>query len=208
MTWKSMRLCSSIVSNVSSTHRKAGRILVLTLAVAIMPAIARAGSVNFLPTQVTRSTVVANAASTNIPLNVSKSAGCGSGSCTAVTSLTFTFTLSAAPRAAHHFTNMTGVTWTRLTFTETGVAASAITCSSGIFSCSVLPNGANGARIVLTAFGTLIGVPAGQTFELGFGCKSGGCGAWPTLNFTANANANLVPEPNSAMLALTGFGLI
>lgn len=213
MTWKSMRLCSSIVSNVSSAHRKAGRILVVALAVAIAPALARASAVNFSPafehaTEVTRSAVVANAASGNVPLNVSKSTGCGSISCTAVTALTFNFTLSAAPRATQHFTNMTGVTWTSLTFTETGVAASDITCSSNLFSCSVMANGANGARIVLTAFGTLIGVPAGQSFELGFGCKSGGCAAWPTLNFTANANANLVPEPNTAMLALTGFGLI
>ena len=212
MTWKSTRLCSSIAPNVSSTHRKAVQILVVALAVAIMPALARASSVNFSPafdhaTEMNRSAVVANAAATNTPLNVNKATGCGSSySCTAVTALTFTVALSTAPHPTQHFTNMSGVAWTSLTFTETGVAASNITCSSNLFNCSVMPNGANGARIVLTAFGTLIGVPAGQSFELGFGCKSGGCAAWPTLNFTADAN--VVPEPNTAMLALTGFGLI
>lgn len=212
MTWKSMRLCTSIASNLSSPHRKAGRILVLVLVVSILPALARASSVNFSPafdhaTEVNRSAVVANAAATSTPLNVNKPTGCGSSySCTAVTALNFMVALSAASQATQHFTNMSGVAWTSLTFTETGVAASNIACSSNLFSCSVMPNGANGARIVLTAFGTLIGVPAGQSFELGFGCKSGGCAAWPTLTLTADAN--LVPEPNTAMLALTGFGLI
>jgi hypothetical protein len=177
-----------------------------------MPAIARAGSVDFSPafdhaTVVSRSAVVANVATSDTPLVVNKATGCGSSySCTALTALTFTVALSTAPQPTQHFTNMTGVAWTGLTLTETGVAASDITCSSNLFSCSVMADGTNGARIVLNAFGTLIGVPAGQSFELGFGCKSGGCAAWPSVTFTANAN--LVPEPNTAMLALTGFGLI
>ena len=213
MTWKWMRLCSSIDSNVSSSHRKAGRILVLALAVAIVPAIARASSVDSSPafdhaTQVNRSAVVANAAAAVTPLNVNKVTCGSSSSCTAVTALTFSLALSTARYGAQHFTNKTGVAWTSLTLSETGVAASNITCSSNIFSCSVMPEGTNGARIVLTAFGTLIGVPAGQSFELGFGCKGGACAAWPSLNFTADANPNLVPEPNTAMLAMTGFGLI
>lgn len=214
MTWKSMRHCSSAVSHVSFARRKATRFLALALAVAITPAIARASTVDFTPaldhgTEVSRSAALANAAATNTPLNLNKAIGCGSSySCTALTALTFTIALSTAPQTTQHFTNMSGVSWTSLTLTESGVAASDITCSSNIFSCSVVANGANGARIVLTAFGSLIGVPAGQSFELGFGCKSGGCAAWPSLNFTADANPNLVPEPNTAMLALTGFGLV
>ena len=156
---------------------------------------------------VNRSAVVANAAAANTPLTVNKATGCGSSySCTAVTALTFSVPLSTTPQPTRHFTNMTGAGWTSLTLTETGVAASDLNCRSNIFSCSVMPVGANGARVVLTAFGTLIGVPAGQSFELGFGCKGGGCAAWPSLNFTAEAN--LVPEPDTGMLALTGFGLI
>lgn len=212
MIWKSMRFCSSAVSHVSFANRKTRPILILALAVAITPAIARASTVDFFPAfdhgaEVGRAAALANAAATNTPLNLNKAIGCGSSySCTAVTTLAFTIALSTTPQTAQHFTNMSGVNWTSLTLTETGIAASDITCSSNIFSCRVMSNGANGARIVLTAFGTLIGVPAGQSFELGFGCKSGGCAAWPSLNFTADPN--LVPEPDTAMLALTGFGLV
>jgi hypothetical protein len=211
MTWKLMRLCSSLVSKVSFVDRKAGRVLVLVLALAIIPAMAHASSLDFSPvfdhaTGVNFSQV-ASAKATGAPLVVNAALFCGSVySCTAVNALTFTFALSTAIQDTLHFTNLSGVNWHSLTLTETGVAAADINCTSNLFSCSVLPDGANGARIVLTAFGALIGVPAGQSFELGFGCKSGGCLAWPNTDF--EAAANLVPEPNAAMLALTGLGLL
>lgn len=210
MTWKSMRLCSSVVSKISFAQRKAGRVLVLALALAIIPATARASSVNFSPAfnhaaAVNRSPEVLQATASYAPLVVDTALFCGSVySCTAVNTLTFTFAVSGSQRTMH-FTNLSGVSWHNLTLSETGIAAAEITCTSNIFSCSVMPEG-NGARIVLTVLGNLIGVPAGQSFELGFGCKSGGCLAWPSTEFTADANA--VPEPNSGMLALTGFGLL
>jgi hypothetical protein len=212
MTWKSMRLCSSIVPNVSFAHRKAGRVLVLALAVAIIPATAKASSVNFSPAfnhaaVVNRSPEVLQATASNAPLVVDTALFCGNlYSCTAVNALSFTFAISAGSQGTLHFTNLSGVSWHNLTLTETGIAAADITCTSNIFGCSIMPAGANGARIVLTVLGNLIGVPAGQSFELGFGCKSGGCLAWPSTQFTADANA--VPEPNSGVLALTGFGLL
>jgi len=212
MTWKSMRLCSSVVCNVPFAHRKAGRVLVLALAAAIIPAAARASSVNFSPAfdraaAVNRSPEVLTATASNAPLVVNSALFCGSlYSCTAVNAMNFTFAISAGSPGTMHFTNLSGVSWHNLTLTETGIAAADINCTSNIFSCSVMPEGANGARIVLTVLGNLIGVPAGQSFELGFGCKSGGCLAWPSTDFTADANT--IPEPNSGVLALTGFGLL
>lgn len=212
MTWKSMRLCSSIVSNLSFAHGKAGRVLVLALALAIIPATAKASSVNFSPAlnraaAVNRSPGVLQATASNAPLVVDTALFCGSSySCTAVSALTFTFAVSAGLPGTLHFTNLSGVSWHNLTLTEAGIAAADITCTSNIFNCSVMPDGANGARIVLTVVGNLIGVPAGQSFELGFGCKSGGCMAWPSTEFTADAN--MIPEPNSGVLAMTGVGLL
>lgn len=211
MTGKSMRLCSSVVSNVSFARRKAGRVLVLALAVAILPALARASSIEFSPAfdqaaSMNRSAALASATASSAPVIVDAALFCGSSySCTAVNALSFTFALSAGSAGTLHFTNMSGVSWHSLTLTEAGIAASDLTCTSNIFSCSITPQGTNGARIVLTVFGSLVGVPAGQSFEVGFGCKSGGCFAWPSTDFNADAN---VPEPNTAVLALTGFGLI
>ena len=213
MTWKSMRLCSSVVSNVSFAHRKAGRVLVLALAVAIIPATAKAGSVNFSPAfhhaaVVNRSPEGLQATASSELLGVNTALFCGSAySCTAVNALTFTFAVSGgSPGGTLHFTNLSGVSWHNLTLSENGIAAADLTCTSNIFSCSVMPEGTNGARIVLTVEGNLIGVPAGQSFELGFGCKSGGCLAWPSTEFTADANT--IPEPNTGVLALTGVGLL
>jgi len=184
----------------------------MALAVAIIPATARAGSINFSPAfnhaaAVSRSPQVLQATASSAPLVVDTALFCGSVySCTTVNALTFTFALSVGSQGTMHFTNLSGVSWHSLTLSESGIAAANITCTSNIFSCSVMPEGTNGARIVLTVLGNLIGVPAGQSFELGFGCKSGGCLAWPSTDFTADANA--VPEPNSGVLALTGFGLL
>lgn len=161
----------------------------LVVALALGPATARANSISD-------------------PVVVNQAIACGSSYvCTAINSLTFGFTLNTSPHDVLHFTNMTGTNWTKLTLSETGVAASDITCSSNIFSCSVVANGSNGASIVLTAFGSMIGVPAGQSFELGFGCKGGGCAAWPAdLSFTGIADP--VPEPGTTALLVTGLGMV
>jgi hypothetical protein len=169
---------------------------------------ARASSISFSPVFDHQTGVNFGLANQTTPgaltIDVNAALFCGSAySCTPLRGLAFTFGLSAGTL---HFTNMSGVSWRSLTVTETGLAAADITCESNLFSCSVLANGTNGARIVLNAFGALIGVPAGQSFEIGFGCKGGGCAAWPSLNFTADPD--VVPEPNTAMLVLTGFGLI
>ena len=204
-----MRFCSSLVSNVSWINRKAGRVLVLGLILGILPVMARASSIDFSPVLDHGRGVnffgLANPTTTGAPtIDVNAALFCGSAySCTPLKGMAFTFALSPGTL---HFTNMSGVSWHSLTVTETGLAAADITCKSDLFNCSVLANGANGARIVLTAFGALIGVPAGQSFEIGFGCKGGGCAAWPSMNFTADADA--VPESSTAMLALTGLGLI
>jgi len=172
---------------------------------------ARASSLQFSPafdhaTSVNRSAELTSAIASSSPVIVDSALFCGSSySCTAVNALTFTFAISAGSAGTLHFTNMSGVSWHSLTLTETGIAASDLTCTSNIFSCSIMPQGSNGARVVLTVFGSLVGVPAGQSFEIGFGCKSGGCLAWPSTDFSADAN---VPEPNTAVLALTGVGLI
>jgi hypothetical protein len=202
---------SNLVSKVSFADRNAGRILVLMLALATIPAMARASSVDFSPAFEEVRGVnflgLAPATPTGAPIGVNDALHCGSlYSCTPLNSLAFTFSISAGTDIVLHFTNMTSVTWHGLTLTETGLPAADINCTSNIFACSVMPMGTNGARIVLTVFGTMIGVPPGQSFELGFGCKAGGCTAWPSLEFTADANT--VPEPGTAMLALTGFGLI
>jgi hypothetical protein len=213
MTRKPIRLCSSALSNLSFAKSTLGRVLLLVLAMAILPAVAHASPISFSPALLRSSSVnffspvLASSTSMSAPLVVDAAVSCGASySCSAVNALSFTFALSAS-QGTLHFTNNSGVSWQSLTLVETGVAAANITCSSNLFSCSVMPDGSNGARIVLTAFGKLIGVPAGQSFELGFGCKSGGCSAWPSsLDFSATANT--VPEPNTAMLVLTGFGLI
>ena len=209
MLCRSVRFCSAVVSNVSSANRKAGRVLLLGLVLAILPAMAHASSVDFTPAFDRMTGVnffrLATTTTTTTPIDVNAALFCGTAySCTPVSGLTFSF--SAGFLGTLHFTNMSGVSWHSLTVTESGLPAADITCSSNLFTCSVLPDGANGARVVLTAFGTLLGVPAGQSFEIGFGCKGGGCAAWPSVNFTADVN--LVPEPNTVMLALTGFGLI
>src|SRR5258708_6082215 len=132
--------------------------------------------------------------------------GCPVNACTPITGLTFSFQVPSAGFGTLHFLNSSGVTWTSLILTETGVAAANVTCSADVFSCSILAFGQNGAKIVLTATGgAFTGIPNGNSFEVILGCVNGTC--WPGgLQFDAVANA--VPEPGTTALMLTGVGAL
>jgi hypothetical protein len=134
--------------------------------------------------------------------------GCPSHTCVSVPGLTFGFQVPSAGFGVLHFLNTSGVTWTSLIFTETGVAAANISfsCSSNIVSCVLMPLGQNGAKLVLTGLGAGQGIPSGNSFEVILGCVNSNC--WPGgLQFEVVANA-AVPEPATMALLLTGVGAL
>ena len=134
--------------------------------------------------------------------------GCPTNNCVSITSLNFSFNVPSSGFGVLHFLNNTGVTWTSLILTETGVAAVNVSCTSDVFSCSVVQFGQNGAKIILTAVGGLPGIPNGNSFEVILACKNGDCPHWPGgLEFDAVANA-AVPEPGTMALLLGGIGAI
>lgn len=128
--------------------------------------------------------------------------GCPSNSCTPV-GLNFTFNVPQGGFGLLHFINVSGVTMNSLILTETGVAAANVSCSADIFSCSVVPFGQNGAKLVLAALTPGAGILNGSSFEVILSCVNQTC--WPSnLQFTATANT--VPEPGTMALMLTGLG--
>lgn len=152
------------------------------------------------------SAVAAHADSIDPGVIIRDPVGCPSGNCIPVFGLTFSFTTPASGTGALHFLNASGVRWTSLILTEVGVPSVNVSCSSNVFSCSVVSFGQNGAKIVLTAVGAFTGIPAGNSFEIILGCANGHCPAWPAgLQFDAAAN---VPEPATMALLLTGLGAI
>jgi PEP-CTERM motif len=131
--------------------------------------------------------------------------GCPSNACVTLTGLTFNFQVPSSGFGNLHFLNSTGVTFTSLIFTETGVAAANISCAADVFSCAVVAFGQNGAKIVLTATGGFTGIPNGNSFEILLSCVNSNC--WPGgMNIDAAANA--VPEPATMALMLTGLGAL
>jgi len=150
----------------------------------------------------------ANASSIDPGIIIRDPIGCPTGNCVPVTGLSFSFGVPSSGFGVLHFLNASGVTWTSLIFTEVGVAAINVTCSSDVYSCSVVSFGQNGAKIVLTAVNGLPGILNGRSFEIVLGCKNGDCPAWPGgLDFSALANST-VPEPGTMVLLLTGVGAI
>jgi PEP-CTERM motif len=148
-------------------------------------------------------TVAANASGIDPSVIIRDPVGCPTNNCVPVTGLTFSFQVPSAGFGVLHFLNSSGVTWTSLILTETGVAAANVTCSSDVFSCGISAFGQNGAKIVLLATGgALSGIPNGNSFEIVLGCVNSNC--WPGgLQFDAAANA--VPEPATMALMLTGM---
>ena len=150
----------------------------------------------------------ANATSIDPGIIIRDPVGCPSGSCVPITGLSFSFGVPSSGFGVLHFLNASGVTWSSLILTETGVAAINVTCSSNVYSCSVVSFGQNGAKIVLTAAGGLPGILNGHSFEVILGCKNADCPGWPGgLEFSAVANSS-VPEPGTMALLLTGVGAI
>lgn len=128
--------------------------------------------------------------------------GCPSNACTPV-GLSFSFNVPQGGFGLLHFINASGVTMNSLILTETGVAASNISCAADTFSCAVVAFGQNGAKLLLTALGPTGGIPNGNSFEVLLSCVNSTC--WPS-NLQFNATANAVPEPGTMALMLTGVG--
>ena len=178
------------------THRRFAHILASTTLIrAFAKLLLLLTAISFFP---------ALASANSAPVIVNNAVGCEAVySCAQVTSLNFSF-MSPGPQSILHFTNMSGVNWHSLILTEVGEPAFDISCTSNIFSCSIVPYGANGARLILTAFGGLPGVAAGKSFEIGFGCKHD-CLDWPSdLEFSVIANG-VAPELGTTFLMLTGL---
>lgn len=134
------------------------------------------------------------------PRIIIKDPVCG-GECASV-GTHFTFTSPAGGSGTLSFTNGTELSWHSLEFIESGVPASAITCSSPhtFMSCSVTTTGGV-TRILLSGIGAgFPGITAGHNFDITFG-------NWPTggVHFRAIAN---VPEPTALALFITGLGAL
>ena len=151
--------------------------------------------------------VAAHAGSINDPKVIIRDpVGCPSHACVTVTGFTFAFSVPSQGFGVLNFLNASGANWKSLILTETGVAAANISCSApGVFSCSVIALGTNGAKIVLTATGGFTGIPNGNSFEVVLSCVNSTC--WPG-GLSVGAAANNVPEPASLALMLTGMGTL
>ena len=151
--------------------------------------------------------VAAQAGSIDPGVIIRDPVGCPGNNCVTITGTTFSFAVPSKGFGLLHFLNASGVTWTSLIITEGSVTAIYVSCTSDVFSCTVLAVG-NGAKIILTAVGGLPGIPSGNSFEVILGCLNGNCPHWPGgTEFSAVANGS-VPEPGTMTLLLTGVGAI
>jgi hypothetical protein len=130
-----------------------------------------------------------------------------------ITGLSFSFDVSNRGFEVLHFLNDSGdsgVSWHDLVFSDFGVPTIDVQCSNGVFSCSVVALGKNGAKIVLTALHGGQGLPSDTRLEIVPGCANGNCPLWPSgADFTAIANVpDSVPEPATLTLLATGVGLL
>jgi len=121
---------------------------------------------------------------------------------------TFTFSTPASGSGSLFFQNNSGVSWSTLRLTETGVPFSAISCRTNAFlSCSLGTLGSGKTFIFLSGLNReRNGIPLGGVFQITFECRDG---CWPgDLDFrgTANLRSATVPEPASVGLVLIGLG--
>lgn len=129
------------------------------------------------------------------------------GSCTPV-GMNFNFTTPASGVGDVAFQNNSGVSWSSLRLTETGIPASAVSCATNAFlSCALGTLGNGKTFIFLSGLDqTHTGVPSGHFFVISFECQEG---CWPgnlPLNGVANLASATVPEPASVGLVLLGLG--
>ncbi len=130
-----------------------------------------------------------------------------SGVCTPV-GLNFSFSTPASGVGSLLFQNNSGVDWSTLRLTETGVPFSAITCITDAFLSCALGTLGNGKTFIFLSGldATHMGFPFGQNFSITFQCAEG---CWPgNLPFQGNANlaSATVPEPATVGLVLLGLG--
>ncbi|MGB9071980.1 MAG: PEP-CTERM sorting domain-containing protein [Terriglobales bacterium] len=139
-------------------------------------------------------------------------ARCPPEGCTPV-GMKFTFTSPAKGEGKVFFTNASGKNWTSLRLIESGVPAANISCAQSLFlSCKIETLKDGKVEILLSGVqhkggdNPRNGILAGSSFYIGFGCVKGVC--WPKGGVTFDAQANVVPEPATIALVVTGVGLI
>ncbi len=146
------------------------------------------------------SCVAALANSVPDPTIVIRDPVCGSA-CTSV-GTHFTFTSPTGGTGTLMFTNVSGATWHNLKLIESGVPASAISCSAPhtFMNCSVTTTGGITTILLSGIGGSFSGIPVDHNFSITFG-------RWPSagVKFTGIAN---VPEPATLSLFLTGLGAL
>ena len=134
---------------------------------------------------------------------------CPAKGCTDV-GVNFSFTIPKSGKGFLYFTNTSGKNWTSLTLIETGVPASAISCSQSLFlSCTTKTVG-DSVEIILKGIkggqNARKGILNGQSFDIGFVCVGTSC--WTNGGTTMSAHAGTVPEPGTVALMVTGLGAI
>ncbi len=174
--------------------KKATHVLALVLIALLCSAVALADGIK-------DPTIIIHGVSGTSPLSHCPPAGCQN------VGMNFSFGVPEQGKEVLFFTNASGKNWTSLKLIESGVPAADVSCVQSLFlSCRVttLKNGS--VEILLSGVNKgenpRIGIQAGASFSIGFGCVQGNC--WPRgLDFTAQAGA--APEPGTIALLATGL---